>query len=346
MSVSLKIFIEIPTWLGDAVMTTPAIENIVKKYSDAKLIIYGSYVSTRLFVHHPNVEKILLDESKQGGFRYLNLYRDAKSVGKVDMAFSFRKNFTTQYLLFFIGVKERFIYKRFTKKEIHQVERYNNFVHRSIGSDAKAGKLKIYGYSNGTSSQAELGNQNFELPSSQTEFGNQSVALGKNASKKLLGLNPGATYGSAKRWYPEEFAKVATALSSEYDIIIFGGPNEGEIAQDIENILIKNGVSNYKNLATKTSVPDLFEGIASLDLFVTNDSGPMHLAAAYQVPTISIFGPTRYKETSQWMNEKSILIRKDLECSPCMKRTCPLEHHECMKLITAQDVLDKIKEIT
>jgi len=72
----------------------------------------------------------------------------------------------------------------------------------------------------------------------------------------------------------------------------------------------------------------------------------MHLAAAYQVPTISIFGPTRYKETSQWMNEKSVLIRKDLECSPCMKRVCPLGHHECMKLITASDVLQKIKEIT
>ncbi len=314
----MKIFIEIPTWLGDAVMTTPAIENIIKTYPDAKLIIYGSYVSTRLFVHHPNVIKIILDESKKSGFRYFNLYRDAKSVGQVDMAFSFRKNFTTQYLLFFIGVKKRYIYKRFTKKEIHQVERYNSFINRSLGVKLDAGKLKIYGYD----------------------------SKGKDDAKSLLGLNPGATYGSAKRWYPEEFAKVATALSDTYNIVIFGGPNEGEIAEDIEKILISNGVKNYTNLATKTSVEELFETIASLDLFVTNDSGPMHLAAAFGVPTISIFGPTRYKETSQWMNPKSILLRKELECSPCMKRVCPLKHHECMKLITADDVLDKIKDMT
>ncbi len=326
MSVSLKIFIEIPTWLGDAVMTTPAIENIVKTYPDAQLIIYGSFVSTRLFIHHPNVVKIILDESKQGGFRYLNLYRDAKSAGQVDIALSFRRNFTTQYLLFFIGVKRSYVYKRYVKKEIHQVKRYNDFINRSLDFDAEPGKLQIYGYSHVSGFQVQLENQ--------------------SGDKKLLGLNPGATYGSAKRWYPEEFAKVATELSSEYDIVIFGGPNEGEIAADIEKILIVNGVKNYKNLATKTTVEELFQGIASLDLFLTNDSGPMHLAAAYQVPTISIFGPTRYKETSQWMNEKSVLIRKDLECSPCMKRVCPLGHHECMKLITASDVLQKIKEIT
>lgn len=314
----MKIFIEIPTWLGDAVMTTPAIENIVNAYPDAELIIYGSFVSTRLFIHHPNVVKIILDESKKSGLRYLNLYRDAKSVGKVDMAFSFRKNFTTQYLLFFIGVKKRYIYKRYTKKEIHQVRRYNDFINRSLGLDQEPQKLSIYGYS----SKKKVG------------------------SKKLLGLNPGATYGSAKRWYPEEFAKVATELSSEYDIVIFGGPNEDEIAADIEKILISNGVSNYKNLATKTSVPELFEGIASLDLFVTNDSGPMHLAAAYQIPTVTIFGPTRYSETNQWMNEKGVIVTKDLECAPCMKRTCPLEHHDCMRLVTADDVLNKIKEIT
>ena len=67
----LKIFIEIPTWLGDAVMTTPAIENIVKTYPEAKLTIYGSFVSTRLFLHHPNVEKIFIDESKKHVFLFV-----------------------------------------------------------------------------------------------------------------------------------------------------------------------------------------------------------------------------------------------------------------------------------
>lgn len=312
----MKIFIEIPTWLGDAVMTTPAIENIVKTYRDAKLTIYGSYVSTRLFLHHPNVEKIFIDESKKEGFRYFNLYRDAKKVGKFDIALSFRKNFTTQYLLFFLGVKKRYIYRRYTKKEIHQVIRYNDFINKSFGIKTTPGKLKIYGY--------------------ESE---------KDSSKKLLGLNPGATYGSAKRWYPEEFAKVAIEMSKGYDIVIFGGPNEDEIAADIEKLLINAGVGNYKNLAAKTTVEELIEGIASLDLFVTNDSGPMHLAAAFQIPTVTVFGPTKYTETNQWMNEKGVIVTKDLDCAPCMKRVCPLGHHDCMKLIKAEDVLEKIGDI-
>jgi heptosyltransferase-2 len=69
----------------------------------------------------------------------------------------------------------------------------------------------------------------------------------------------------------------------------------------------------------------------------------MHVAAAYQVPTVAIFGPTKHKETSQWKNHKSIIVREDIECAPCMKRECPLKHHECMKKITAAQVIEAAK---
>jgi len=315
----LKIFIEIPTWLGDAVMATPAIENIIKSNTNSQIVIFGSFVSTKLFKEHPNVKEIIIDDSKNEGNRYKNLFRSARSIGKVDMAFSFRKNFTTKFLLFFINAKQKFIYKRFDKKlNTHQVIRYNDFINRSLFTDSKPEKLKIY-----LSSTKE-----------------------KN-HKKILGLNPGATYGSAKRWYPKEFAKVAIALSQIYDIKIFGGPGETEIALDIEKSLEKEGIKNFENLAGKTSVEELISNISALDLFITNDSGPMHVAAAFNVPTVSIFGPTRHYETNQWQNDYEMLLRKDLECSPCMKRTCPLQdedkNHACMKEVTAQDVLQKLK---
>ncbi len=315
----MKIFIEIPTWLGDAVMVTPAIENIVTTYPKAKLTIFGSFVSTKLFLHHPNVDKIIIDDSKKEGNRYKNLFKLAKSVGRVDLALSFRKNFTTKYLLFFIKSKQKFRYKRLDKElKTHQVIRYNDFINYRLGLNTKPNRLKIY-------------QENLET---------------KN-EKPILGLNPGATYGSAKRWYPSEFAKVAIVLSNKYDIKIFGGPGETEIAGDIENILQLNGVSNYENLAGKTSVEELILNISNLALFITNDSGPMHVAAAFNVPTVSIFGPTRHNETNQWQNDHEMLLRKDVECSPCMKRVCPLtdekEHHKCMKLITADDVLKRLK---
>ncbi|HIC39933.1 MAG TPA: lipopolysaccharide heptosyltransferase II, partial [Piscirickettsiaceae bacterium] len=197
----------------------------------------------------------------------------------------------------------------------HQVEKYNDFVNDSLSIDSTARKLQIYGY---------------------------NIAKSK---KKILGINPGASYGSAKRWYPQEFAKVASELSAEYDIVIFGGPSEIDIAGDIEQALIDSSVKNYKNLAGNTTITELINKISSLDLFITGDSGPMHIAAAFQIPTVAIFGPTKDKETSQWMNKKSIIVKKNLNCQPCMKRTCPLQHHDCMNLIKAIDVLKAVNSI-
>jgi heptosyltransferase-2 len=316
MQQTKKIFIEIPTWLGDAVMSTPAIENLIKEYPDCELIIFGSVISTNLFNNHPNVKKIVVDNSKSGGNRYLNLYNLAKSIEKVDIALSFRRNITTKFLLFFIKANKKFHYKRYTKKQRHQVLRYNDFINKSLFLDTEPNSLKIY------------------LQNSDNI-----------KEKPILGLNPGATYGSAKRWYPKEFAKVALELATRYDIVIFGGPDETDIANDIESILKKSEVKNYKNLAGKTSIEELIEQISKLDLFITNDSGPMHLAAAFEVPTVCIFGPTKYKETHQWKNPNEMIVKKDFKCMPCMKRECPLEdkeNHQCMKSITATNVLDKI----
>ena len=118
-----------------------------------------------------------------------------------------------------------------------------------------------------------------------------------------------------------------------------------EIALDIERQLLEKGVSNYQNLSGKTNIEELISQIASLDLIITGDSGPMHLAAAYQIPTVSIFGPTNDIETSQWTNKKNIIVKKNLDCQPCMKRTCPLKHHNCMVLIQPSEVLIAVKSL-
>ncbi len=315
-----RILIEIPTWLGDAVMTTPAVENIIQKYKNCELIIFGSFVATKLFLNHPNVKKIIIDNSKNSGNRYINLYKLASSVGYVDIALSFRKNFTTKLFLYFIKSKNKFIYKRYSKKQIHQVIRYNDFINKSLNINTIAKDLKIYI------------NKNNKV----------------NGEKKLLGINPGATYGSAKRWYPKEFAAIAISLKDKYDIIIFGGPAEKDIAKDIEKELKINNINNYKNIAGSTTIPELLDKISNLDLFITGDSGPMHVAAAFKIPSICIFGPTKDTETSQWNNPISKIVKKDYECMPCMKRECPLKgekNHQCMKNIKANDIIKVIKEL-
>jgi len=314
----MKLFVELPTWMGDAVMATPAIENILETYSDCKLTLFGSFLSTQLFLDHPNVEKIIVDKSRKKGNRYLNLYRYAKEIGSVDLALSFRGHFASRFLLWALDADRKCRYRKEKDIERHQVLRYNDFVNMCLETSYEAGPLKLH--------------------IMQTMLSEKK--------RKILGINPGATYGSAKRWYPEKFARVGAVLADTYDIVIFGGPGEKDIAADIERDLKAAGVRNYTNLAGRTTIPELMEKIASLGLFITGDSGPMHLAAAFSVPTVSIFGPTRDKETAQWMNEKSVIVKKEMACAPCMKRTCPLKHHECMKSIEVEDILKAVEQLT
>jgi heptosyltransferase-2 len=305
----MKILIELPTWLGDTVMATPAIENLVSHFNNVEITLLGSFVSIAAFKNHPKVLKTyVLDK------QYINLYKTLKDFDEFDVFLSFRSSLRSKFIKFYISSKSKY---QFDKKKYikgHQVEKYNNFINDSLNINTFASKLILHTKEKNTD--------------------------GKN---KLLGINPGASYGSAKRWYPKEFAKVAIDLSSQYDIIIFGGPNEKDIAKDIEKYLIEKGVENYKNLAAQITINELITQISNLDLFITGDSGPMHLAAAFQIPTVAIFGPTKDNETSQWMNEKSMIVKKNLDCQPCMKRTCPLKHHNCMKMVVASDVLRAVK---
>ena len=307
----MKIMIEIPTWLGDTVMATPAIENLIKHYEPSEITLIGSKLSLEVLKNHPKVVNSHIIDKK-----LINLYKLIKGFDEFDVFLSFRSSFRSKLIKFFISSTKKFQFDKNKYIRGHQVEKYNNFINDSFNIKSIANKLKL------------------------------QVNLQKKTNKnKLLGINPGASYGNSKRWYPKRFAEVCIELSNQFDIIIFGGASEKEIAYDIECYLVEEGVNNYKNLSAKTSINDLMSLISKLDLFITGDSGPMHIAAAFQIPTVAIFGPTNENETSQWMNEKSVIVKKNLECQPCMKRTCPLNHHNCMKLIESNDIMEVTKDL-
>ena len=307
----MKILIELPSWLGDAVMVTPAIENLVKHLGDVEITFLGSLISIDTLKNHPKAIKSYVTDKN-----IFQLYKTLNDLDDFDIFFSFRGSLRATIIKLCVSSKNKYQFNKKKYKKGHQVEKYNDFINDSLKINTIASKLILH-------------------------VEKESI----NKKNRLLGINPGATYGSSKRWYPKKFADVATSLSSQYDIVIFGGPGEREIAKDIEQYLIKNGVSNYQNLAAKITIKELVSKIASLDLFITGDSGPMHLAAACQIPTVAIFGPTKDVETSQWMNDKDSIVKKNLECQPCMKRVCPLKHHNCMKLVKVSDVLRAVKSL-
>jgi len=304
----MRLLIEVPTWLGDSVMASGSINKLIEELNPTEVIIFGSFVSTELFKGHPKVTKVVVDKTKFGN-RLLNVFKVSKEL-KSDIAVTYRKYFFSKLLMVLSGKKFFWINKKYKG---HLAEQLNDYVDDVLNKKLDRYNPKIY----------------YKAASYQ---------------KPTIGINPGAAYGSAKRWYPKEFAKVANVLGKDYDVIIFGGPGEEDISKEIEDNLT---IKNYQNLCAKLSIKELCEKIGGLSLMVTNDSGPMHIAASYKVPTIAIIGPTKYKETYPY-NTKYVIVRKDLECSPCAKRVCPLkgeENHKCMKQIKAEDVLNAIDKL-
>jgi heptosyltransferase II len=310
----MNLLIEIPSWLGDAVMTTPAVENIINNFNDPKVTLVGSKTSIEVFKYHPKVVKLyVLDKA------YISLIKTAIGLGSFDCYFSFRNTLRSRVFRFFLTSKKKYFYNSNHVSKVHQVEKYNEFINKSILSDFLPGNLIIY--------------KNTDTKKKYFKFSND---------RPILGINPGVSYGSAKRWGLKKFAEVAIELSGKYNILIFGGPDDNIGSKDIEKQLLNMDIKNFRNLSGKTSVSELINLISSLDLFITSDSGPMHVAACFQIKTISIFGPTKELETSQWLNKDSIIIKKNLDCQPCMKRHCPLKHNNCMKLISSEEIISKI----
>ena len=298
-------------------LTVSAQENQNLKKSAAqpvKIVFFGSFAACELFKAHPNCERVIVDNSKKVKFRLWRLFWQARSLGKFDAAFSFRSSFASKILLFGARAGRKFIFQK-SKDGAHQVQKYLKFVKSALNLKRADDELKLY-----------FEPRKFDPP--------------------VLGLNPGASYGSAKRWYPAYFAQVALHFKDEFKIMIFGGAGERDICEQIEKILRKNG-AECENLAGKTSVRDLCENIGGIGqsggIFITNDSGPMHIAAAYKTPTIALFGPTRFTQTCPWRNENARILHLNLECMPCMKRVCPLKTHACMKELSAQAVIQTIE---
>ena len=323
----MKILVILPNWLGDAIMTTPAIELLAKHYQDVEFTFVGSYVSIEALKYHPLCKKAVVDETKKAKNRFVATYKLAKELGVFDLAITFRNQLHSSLLLRFTD----------TVLTIARKSWHSQFL-LSHTPNIKTTQHLVQQYAE----LAMVNNEDFHIDEIEKL---QLYIKPKKFDKPTLGINAGATYGSAKRWYPERFAKVASNFSDRYDVVIFGGPSEVDISKEIEENLISLGVKNYTNLAGKTNIYELCENIGGCDLFVTNDSGPMHIAAAYNVTSVCVFGPTKDKETSQWMNPKSKIIRHNMECAPCMKRECPLKHHQCMKDITSDEVVEALKHL-
>lgn len=342
-------------------MATYALEILFSRFPKAHFYLIGSAASIALFAHYPQVS-IIEDKSKKAKFRILNLYYLAKSIPPCDLGFTFQNNLLSALLLFLNGAKFRagfntemrallLTFRPKKPKNIHEALRFSTLVESALHLP----QLQ----------DLQVQNPNQNPPPAPKLYLKQpalEVALPQHfKDSKIIGINAGAAFGAAKRWEESYFAQVIESLLQQnYKIILFGVASENAINNKILEHLHamphwKDLRENVLNLSGKTTIESLMAYFAKLHFLLTNDSGPMHIASAFEIPTLALFGPTNAKETCPFNAKNSHIISletlgKPLACAPCMQRTCPLPKdsatfHACMRHLTPNLVLSKIQSI-
>jgi ADP-heptose:LPS heptosyltransferase len=158
---------------------------------------------------------------------------------------------------------------------------------------------------------------------------------------RLLAINPGATNSTAKRWPSERFAAIADRLSESagFETVIVGSQGDREVAQVVAGAMRTPSVV----LAGETSIAELKAVLSWARLVISNDTGTAHVSAALGVPTVVVFGPTEHIATRP-LSKRAVIVRHDVECSPCMLRECPIDHR-CMTGVRVDDVYQAASQI-
>ncbi|PAF48702.1 lipopolysaccharide heptosyltransferase II [Helicobacter sp. 12S02232-10] len=335
----MKILLRLPNWLGDAVMATPAFEMLKDKFPEASFSIIGTQAVCSLFEKDPRISSFFIDETKKSKCRILATYKFAKKIGKYDIAITFTNNIYSAMLLFWTKTPLKIGYaKNFRSFFLSHPIKFQSGIHQVLSYCNLLMPLL-----NQTQSQIAHNAPSLKLIASKNKYFSQT--------KVKIGINPGAAFGSAKRWLKEYFAEtILSLIQKDYEIVLFGNQSDINATKDIIEIVKKlsthqETIKNIIDLTGQTTISSLIDNIATLDLFITNDSGPMHIATALQIPLIAIFGPTNDQETSPWKHQNAIILNKKLKCAPCKKRTCPLKHQNCMKLITPDEVIAQANKL-
>lgn len=326
----MRILVQMPNWLGDAVMATPALNNLCGQFPRAQFVVLGSPAVAELLSGDPRFLAVVANRTRTQGNRLVALWHLGRqlrnSYGPFQTAWTFLNSFSSRWLLYATRADQRIGRRRGLADLL---------LTRSVRCQATLHHSEIYG-------AVVNGFLQTHLPIGPTTL---HVPQPHRYPRLTVGIHPGAAYGGAKRWDPQKFAETAAALSRQGDLVVFGGPNELELAAEVEGHLRAGGVTNYTNLAGRTSIPELVARIAGLNLLICNDSGPMHIAGACRVPTVTIFGSTDPAATRPWLHDRFRFVRRDLPCSPCLKRTCPLQHHACMREIQVEQVVQAAREL-
>lgn len=335
-----NILVRMPNWLGDLVMATPVLHDLRTHFPNARITAMCLAGQSALLENNPHIDAVLRFQKPSGWIHRLHHPHvfDELQKNEYDIGVLLTNSFTSAWWFWRGHVKRRIGYidhgRRFLlndgipypadKANTHQVVLYKRLL-APLGIPVSKTSPELF-----VSAEAKK-----TIRALLRDHGVQDTDT-------VIGVNPGAAYGTAKCWPPERFKQLTKRLLAEtnYPIVYFGDHASAPVVNDICNHC---GVSDrIINLAGKTSLSELVAAIQACTVLLTNDSGPMHIAAAVGTPPLALFGSTSDVATSPYGLGK--VIHKHVECSPCYKRVCPIDFR-CMKRIEVDEVFRELQEL-
>lgn len=331
-----NIIVRMPNWLGDFVMGTPILSDLRQKWKEAKITAMCQSNVAALLKNNPNVDEVYAYRRPSGWIHrqeHLEII-DNLQHGEYDLGILLTNSFSSAWWFWRGKVKNRIGYagnfRNLLLSEAVEFPREKEKQHLVITYKMLMAPLGIP-VSN-TPPKLYISQQ--EQQTAIDHLARYGIQYGKN---KIVGINPGAAYGSAKCWLPERFVSFTKKLLEDPNVFVlyFGDPSGATLVNDI----CKEMPERVINLAGKTSLRELLAFIQLCTVFLTNDSGPMHIASALGTPLVALFGSTSDVKTGPYSG--GIVIHKHVECSPCYKRVCPIDFR-CMKRIEVDEVYDAV----
>ncbi len=335
----MEILVRATNWIGDAVMSLPALRAIRRRFPDARISVLAKPWVAALYEGDGSSDGVIPLAGAPGARDWRAKWKLARQLRgeRFDLAILFPNSFESAAVVWLAGVKRIVGYARDgrsaflsdamalpAKGEIPRHERfyYLELLRRAglIESIPDVPEIRL----DGIPEARRRGEKLFE------RFGVKLPAIG---------VSPGAAYGAAKRWLPERFGEAAARLAAEMggSVAVFGSAAEKPMCDEVAE------AAEGRNFAGETDLRAFIDMTAACRLFLTNDSGAMHIASALGVPSVTVFGPTDETATGP-LGAAARVIREPVECAPCLLRECPIDHR-CMTRVTADLVVRAAEDL-
>ena len=330
-----KIMVRATNWIGDAVMSLPAIEALRARFPNSEIVLVAKPWVSELYLNHPAVNRQIVydpEGAHRGARGFWRLVQELRSEG-FDAAILLQNAYQAAWMAWCAGIPLRIGYARDGRSSLlnevvqvppppaygHQVYYYLQLLFLSglIEKPQTVEEIHLY------------------LSEAERRWGaRQLQSMGLGGKRFLIGICPGASFGEAKRWLPDRYALLADRLIDVLgaDVLIFGSRADIPLAEAVARAMGHTPVL----VAGRTTLREFMALLAKCHLAITNDSGPMHLAAALQIPLLTIFGSTNERATGP-VGRRVRIIKRTVECSPCGHRQCPIDFR-CMTGVSVDDV--------